>query len=207
MAKIKTYSPVYIMADDEEVDSETTLKTQKQNYTVESNQIFFYDDINRQSIYNFNKQLDATIKSIQLLNIHYNLPVIPPIELFLNSEGGEVFSAFSAVDRIKNSKIPIHSIVEGFCASASTLLSVSANKRYIRKNAFMMIHQLSGGIWGNYEVVKEEYENMELLMTCIKKIYLEKTKIPESDLIEILKHDTYLNAEECLKYGLVDEIL
>ncbi len=71
----------------------------------------------------------------------------------------------------------------------------------------MMIHQLSGGIWGNYEIIKEEYENMELLMTCIKKIYLEHTKIPESDLIEILKHDTYLNAEECVKYGLVDEIV
>jgi len=56
-------------------------------------------------------------------------------------------------------------------------------------------------------IIKEEYENMELLMTCIKKIYLEHTKIPESDLIEILKHDTYLNAEECVKYGLVDEIV
>lgn len=193
------------MADDD-TDNDAT-KTSKDTININSNQIFFYDDITRQSIYTLNRQLDATIKSIRLLDVHYNLPVIPPIELFINSEGGEVFSAFSSVDRIKNSKVPIHSTVEGFCASAATLLSVVASKRYIRKNAFMMIHQLSGGIWGNYEVVKEEYENMELLMTCIKKIYLDHTKIPESDLVEILKHDTYLNAEQCLKYGLVDEII
>jgi ATP-dependent protease ClpP protease subunit len=71
----------------------------------------------------------------------------------------------------------------------------------------MMIHQLSGGVWGNFETIKEESENMELLMKCIKRIYLQHTKIPENDLIEILKHDTYLDAEECLKYGLVDEIV
>jgi len=201
----KTYTPVYLMTDDE-TENEST-KSSKEFINISSNQIFFYDDVTRQSIFTFNRQLDATVKSIRLLNIHYNLPITPPIELFVNSEGGEVFSAFSAVDRIKSSKVPIHSTVEGFCASAATLISVVAHKRYIRKNAFMMIHQLSGGIWGNYEIIKEEYENMELLMTCIKKIYLEHTKIPESDLIEILKHDTYLNAEECVKYGLVDEIV
>jgi len=127
--------------------------------------------------------------------------------LYINSEGGEVFSAFSAVDRIKSSKVPVHTYVEGFCASASTLLSVCGHKRYIRKNSFMMIHQLSGGLWGSFEAVKDEFENCELLMEYIKKIYLEHASIPESDLTEILKHDTYLNSEECLKYGLVDEIV
>jgi ATP-dependent protease ClpP protease subunit len=70
-----------------------------------------------------------------------------------------------------------------------------------------MIHQLSGGIWGAFETIKDETHNMELLMKYIKNIYLEHTKISENDLVEILKHDTYLSSEECIKYGLVDEIV
>jgi len=41
----------------------------------------------------------------------------------------------------------------------------------------------------------------------VKKIYLEHTKFTTSDLEEMLKHDIYLSASECLKYGLVDEII
>lgn len=206
MGKTKTYTPVYLMSDEEEVDIDSQ-KSSKESFSVGSNQIYFYDDVTRQTIYNLNRQLDSTAKSIQLLSIHYNLPVLPPIDIFINSEGGEVFSAFSAVDRIKSSKVPVHTYVEGFCASAATLLSVCAHKRYIRKNGFMLIHQVRSGMWGTFAEFEDEIENLELIMKYIKQIYLTNTKIVESDLNEILKHDTYLNAEECVKYGLVDEIV
>lgn len=204
--KTKTYTPVYLMSDEEETDVDSS-KSSKESLSVGSNQIFFYDDVTRQSIYTLNRQLDSTAKSIQLLGIHYNLTILPPIDMFINSEGGEVFSAFSAVDRIKSSKVPVHTYVEGFCASAATLLSVCAHKRYIRKNGFMLIHQVRSGMWGTFAEFEDEMENLELIMKYIKQIYLTNTKIPESDLNEILKHDTYLNAEECVKYGLVDEIV
>lgn len=202
----KTYSPVYLMSEEHDLDQDQS-KQSKESLNNSSNQIFFYDDVTRQSIYNLNRQLDITAKSIQLLKIHYNLPVTPIIEFYVNSEGGEIFSAFSTVDRITSSPIPIHSYVDGLCASAATLLTVCAHKRYIRQNSFMLIHQLSGGVWGSYEKVQEESKNMELLMKYIKRIYLKHTKIPENDLIEILKHDTYLSADECIEYGLVDEIV
>jgi ATP-dependent Clp protease, protease subunit len=205
MTKKTTYTPVYLMSD-EETDTEQQ-KLSKDSIGISSNQVFFYDDVSRQSIYSLNRQLDSTAKAIQLLNIHYNLPVSPAIDLFINSEGGEVFSAFSAVDRIKSSPVPVHTYVEGFCASAATLLSVCAHKRYIRKNGFMLIHQVRSGLWGSFAEFQDEIQNLELIMRYIKQIYLEHTNIPESDLVEILKHDTYLNAEECIKYGLVDEIV
>lgn len=191
---------------DEETDVEQQ-KLSKDFVSISSNQVFFYDDVSRQTIYSLNRQLDSTAKAIQLLNIHYNLPVSPAIDLFINSECGEVFSAFSAVDRIKSSPVPVHTYVEGFCASAATLLSVCAHKRYIRKNGFMLIHQVRSGLWGSFAEFQDEIQNLELIMRYIKQIYLEHTNIPESDLVEILKHDTYLNAEECIKYGLVDEIV
>ena len=205
MTKKTTYTPVYLMSD-EETDVEQQ-KLSKDFVSISSNQVFFYDDVSRQTIYSLNRQLDSTAKAIQLLNIHYNLPVSPAIDLFINSEGGEVFSAFSAVDRIKSSPVPVHTYVEGFCASAATLLSVCAHKRYIRKNGFMLIHQVRSGLWGSFAEFQDEIQNLELIMRYIKQIYLEHTNIPESDLVEILKQDTYRNAEECIKYGLVDEIV
>ena len=207
MAKNQTiYKNVFLMSDDD-IDSDSLKPTKDSSISIGSNQIFFYDDVTRQSVYNLSRQLDATSKALQILKINFNLPTPPPIELYINSDGGEVLSAFSVVDRIKSSPLPVHSYCEGMVASAATLLSVCCHKRYIRKNGFMLIHQLSSGLWGPFEDLKEEVANMELLMKYIKSIYLQHTKISENDLIEILKHDTYLSSEECLKFGLVDEIL
>jgi ATP-dependent protease ClpP protease subunit len=44
-------------------------------------------------------------------------------------------------------------------------------------------------------------------MTSIKDIYKTYTKMPMKKLDEILKHDLWLTAKECLEYGMVDEII
>ena len=71
----------------------------------------------------------------------------------------------------------------------------------------MLIHQLSSGMWGNYESLKDDMENCDLLMETIRTIYTEHTKIPKKTLNQILKRDLWFDAETCLKYGLIDEIL
>jgi ATP-dependent protease ClpP protease subunit len=197
----------YIMSEDE-CDDTTNKSIIKEGYTtVGTNQIYFYDDINKTSIYNLNRQLDYVSKNLLLVGINYNLNEVPPIELYINSEGGEVFSALSAVDRIISNNVPVHSYVEGMAASAATLLSVVAKKRYIRKNSFMLIHQINGGIWGNFSEVRDEVQNLELLMTSIKNIYLKYSNFDEEELDNLLKHDIYLSAEQCLEKNIVDEII
>ena len=71
----------------------------------------------------------------------------------------------------------------------------------------MLIHQLSSGLWGKYEEIKDDMENCDKLMKMIKDIYAEYTKIPKKKLNEILKHDLWFDADQCLEYGLVDEII
>ena len=199
--------PNYIVLSDE-CQEETAAKDQKEySSPIGSNQIYFYDDVTRTSIYALNRNLDITAKNLQLIGINYNLSTIPPIELYISSEGGEVFSAFSAVDRIKSSKVPVHSYVEGIAASAATLLSVIAHRRFIRSNSFMLIHQVRGGLWGNFVEFKDEMQNLELIMHYIKGLYLKHTKFTEEELDNLLTHDIYLNAEQCLEKGLVDEIV
>ena len=130
-----------------------------------------------------------------------------PIRLHICSYGGSVFSGFAAVDYIAGCKVPVHSYIDGCAASAATLMSVVAEKRYIHKHSFMLIHQLSSGMWGNYEALKDSMENCDILMETIRDIYNKHTKIPKKQLNDILKRDLWFDAETCLKYGLVDEII
>ena len=113
----------------------------------------------------------------------------------------------SVVDKIISSRIPIHTYIEGFAASAATLLSVVGHKRFITSHSSMLIHQVSSGMWGTYSEFKDEMKNLELIMNTIRKVYLKHTAYKPTELDEILTHDLFLSAEDCVKKKLVDSIL
>jgi ATP-dependent Clp protease protease subunit len=172
-----------------------------------NNRVYFYSEVTRTKILTLNKKirsLNITLKN-QVSTLTLGQP--PNIYLHINSYGGSVFAGFSALDYIKNSKTPIHSIIDGCAASAATMMSVAASERYMHEHAFMLIHQLSAGSWGKHEELKDEMMNNELLMKTIKSIYAEHTKIPKKKLGEILKRDLWWDAKTCLEYGLVDDII
>ena len=131
----------------------------------------------------------------------------PEIYLHINSYGGSVFAGFAAMDYIAKSKVPVNTIIDGCAASAATMMSVVGAKRLMHENAFMLIHQLSSGMWGKYSELQDDMKNSDLLMKTIKDIYIEHTKIPKAQLAKMLKHDLWWDAKTCLKYGLVDEII
>jgi ATP-dependent Clp protease protease subunit len=111
------------------------------------------------------------------------------IYLHINSYGGSVFAGFSSVDYIMNSTVPVVSVIEGCAASAATIMSVVASHRQINKHAYMLIHQLSSGMWGKYQEQKDAMENNDRLMKMIIEIYEEHTKIPKKELNKLLKHE------------------
>jgi ATP-dependent protease ClpP protease subunit len=55
--------------------------------------------------------------------------------------------------------------------------------------------------------MEDDMENSKMLMDKIKNIYKEHTKIPKKELDNILKHDIWWEAEKCLEYGLIDELI
>ena len=170
------------------------------------NRIYFYSGVTRPKILKLNKgifNLNVNLTSRTSM-LEYEPP---PIKLHINSYGGSVFAGLSAVDYIKNSKIPVHSIIDGCAASAATLMSVVAHRRYMHRNACMLVHELSGHMWGKFKDMKDDIENSSMLMEKIRSIYKQHTKIPQDELDKILEHDLWWEAEKCLEYGLVDEII
>lgn len=169
------------------------------------NRIYFYSGVTRPKILKLNKSIYSLGNSLAKAEvIGY---ASPPIFLHINSYGGSVFAGLAAVDYIKNAKKPVHTVIDGCAASAATLMSVVGEHRMMHKNACMLIHQLSGMMWGKFSEMKDDMENSEMLMKKIKSIYEEHTKVPKKVLDDILCHDLWWEAETCLKYGLIDEII
>jgi len=172
-----------------------------------NNDVWFYSEVSRTNNLTLNKKLE--LLGTRYVNYSTSLGVedITPIRLHINSFGGSVFAGFSSVDYIINCKAPVYTIIDGCAASAATIMSVVGDHRAMHKHSFMLIHQLSSGMWGKFEDMKDDLENSKLLMDKIKNIYEEHTKIPKNKLSEILKHDLWWDAKTCLEYGLVDEII
>jgi len=173
---------------------------------VVENRIYFYSDINTDKILQLNRNLRNKGIDLQREAMVQNRE---PADIYLHiqSYGGSIFAGMAGMDEIIKSIVPVHTMIDGCCASAATFLSVCGKKRFINRHAYMLIHQLSSFMWGKYEEFKDEMQNLDKIMVMIKKVYGEYTKIPTKKLEEILKHDLWFDADQCLAYGLVDEIV
>ena len=178
----------------------------EKHISVQDNKIYFYSGVNRNSCVELNKKIgELESKSLTLSK---TLGILPPsIKLFINSGGGSIVSGIASMDTILRCKVPVETYVDGFSASAATFLTVVGEKRFMSRNSYMMIHQLSSTFWGTYSNFEDEKENLDLMMKTIKDIYKKYTKLPMKKLDEILKHDLMWDAQTCLKYGIVDEII
>ena len=183
-------------------------KTIEEKYiSVHENKIYYYAGVNRDSASELNKKIgELESKSLTLCN-NLDLEVPPTIKIYINSGGGSVVSGISSMDTILRTKVPVETYVDGFAASAATFLSVVASKRFMSRNSYMLIHQLSSQLWGKYSEIEDEKKNLDLMMETIKNVYREHTKVPMNKLDEILKHDLLWDAKQCLEYGLIDEII
>ena len=181
-------------------------KPEEKHIAVHENKIYYYSNVNRDSAAELNKKV-GEIES-KSLTLAYNLDINPPsIKIFINSGGGSITAGISSMDTILRSKVPVETYVDGFCASAATFISVVGSKRFMSRNSYMLIHQLSSSLWGKYSEIEDEKKNLDLMMTTIKNVYKEYTKVPMRKVDGILKHDLLWDAKTCLKYGLIDEII
>lgn len=174
---------------------------------VFNNRIYFYSEVTRPKNLELNKAISSLDVSMQSRSVALGSEEPGRIFVHINSYGGSVFAGLSSVDYIINSKTPVVSVIDGCAASAGTIMSVCASHRQINRHAYMLIHQISSGFWGKYQEIQDDMENCDNLMKVIREIYDEHTKIPKKELDKILKHDLWWDAEKCLQYGLVDEII
>lgn len=181
---------------------------ERENVSIEDNHIYFRTDVCDKSIgkliriiNHVNRIFDKLESSIKITKLEPN-----PIYLHITSNGGSCLMGFVASDIIKNSRVPIFTIIEGYAISAATHLSVVGKRRFITENSVMLIHQLSGAAYGKYSELKDDAANSDLLMERLRNLYLKNTKIKKNELDKLLNKDIFLSAEKCIELGLADEI-
>lgn len=171
------------------------------------NRIYFYANMERENVLKLNREIKILDNSFVAEKINRELDEYPKIFIHINTFGGCIFSGFSAMDNVSACKSPVHTIVDGVCASAGTFMYIAGKKRFITKHSYILIHQISSCFWGKYQEFKDEMDNLDTFMKMLKNIYLERTKIPEKRLEEMLKKDIFFDAKQCVKYGIADEII
>lgn len=168
------------------------------------NHIYFNNDITTETAFELNKEIRNVQIKIKTISVSLGIEE-QPIYLHLTTDGGNIHSALSIIDCISSLTIPLYTVIDGYVASAGTLISIMGEKRYMTKNSYMLIHELRCGYWGKMSNIEEEVLNLRKLMKHITNIYLKKTKIDKKEIKEILKKDINWNIKECIKYGLIDE--
>lgn len=179
--------------------------------TVETidNHVYFYADVDSDRCLALMRSLRETDTRLRAQHLSRGLENTPPIPIWLHihSYGGDLFAGFSAADQIKLLKSPVYSVVEGICASAAALISMSCARRYILPNSFMLIHQLSGAVWGTHEQFKDELNLQSKAMERLVAFYARQSKVSEEEIRTMLQRDFWMDAETCVQHGFVDEIL
>ena len=177
-------------------DSEEEEQQRNNPFFVEKNNIYFYCPVTRENIL----KLNTALRSMQ----HEGFG---NINLYIQSEGGDVYAGLSGMSHIKNSAIPVTTIVDGICASAATFMSIAGAQRHMFGCSEVLIHQIQTGTWGRYEDMKNDMENNTKLMKRLRKMYESYTSIPKKKLNELLTKEITLDANECVKFGIIDKII
>ena len=172
---------------------------------VIDNNVYFYADVSSESVIELICAIKTLTKKLQIVGITYGIDS-PAINLYIHSDGGEVHSALSVFDMIKDNPVDVRTIVSGNASSAATIISLAGHYRTITKNSYMLIHNISSEFWGKMHEFEDEMKNMTKLTNNLKRIYKENTNLTKTQLDGILKKDLLLDAKTCLKYQLVDAI-
>ena len=188
------------MENDEKKGQEGTILQER------NNEIYYYGPIGQEScFYLKNLLIEMDVKS-QLLSIQYGIDP-PPIHLHIQSQGGSLYHTLYIIDLIQSISSPVYTYVDGFAASAATLITVVGKKRFMTKNSLLLIHQLSGADSGKFEELQDQLINMNSLMRIIVNTYINYTSMDMNTINYLLRKDLWLNSTTCLQYGLVDEII
>lgn len=129
-----------------------------------------------------------------------------PISLHIQSSGGELMPLLSVLDTIDGLDVPVYTHVDGYAASAATILSVYGKRRFMTKRSRMLLHEVRATAEGPLSSVETDVIAAKSIAYEMYNIYLERTKLEKEGLEKLLRADVWLTAPECLTLGIVDEI-
>jgi len=162
--------------------------------------IFLEGEINNDSALEFVKQLMILVKE----------DATKPINVLINSPGGEINSGMLIYDAIHSSIAPVKLFCLGRAYSMAALIFLSGKDgRYMLKNSELMLHEplLAGRIGGNTTSIKEISDSLIKTRNKLNKIISTHSGKNLKEVEKATDHDHFYTAEESIAFGLCDEIV
>ena len=143
------------------------------------------------------------------------------ITLYINSPGGLVTAGLGIYDTMQFIKCDVQTVVVGQACSMGSFLAMSgtAGKRIVLPESRTMIHRVSSGTPGTsgsvhvqeleMEDVIRSFEESKKINRRLTELYVKHNSKGKTydELFEVMKFDTFLNAQEAVDYGLADKIV
>lgn len=147
------------------------------------------------------------IKKIMILNAEDSSK---PIDVLINSPGGEINSGMVMYDVIQASKAPIRMFCIGRAYSMGAVLFACGNHgRYMLPHGELMLHEplLGNRVGGNSSSIKSISESLLETKRKMNQILAKHTGKSEKEVEKATSYDHYYNPEESIEFGLCDKIV
>jgi len=144
----------------------------------------------------------------QLLYLAQEDPTAP-IQMYISSPGGQVYSGMAIYDTMQQVECPISTVAVGFTASFGTVLLTAGTEgmRYALPNATIHMHQPLGGAQGQASDIAIQAQEILRLRTTLNNILAFHTGQTAEKIAEDTDRDIYMSAIEAMDYGLIDKVL
>jgi len=128
------------------------------------------------------------------------------INLHINSPGGSVIDGTAIYNVLKNHEARIVVHIDGAAFSMGSLIAMSGDHINMAANGLMMVHNPQGGTFGEAKDLRKTADIIDKMATNMVNTYAGRTGIDAETVTDLLNEETWMNAEEALDFGFIDEI-
>jgi ATP-dependent Clp protease protease subunit len=131
------------------------------------------------------------------------------IKFYINSPGGSVTAGLAIYDTMQFLKSDVSTVCIGMAASMASILLAAGTKgkRFCLPNSEVMIHQVMGGTQGQASDIKIHAERILKIKDKLNQILKTHTSRELAIIEKDTDRDYFMNAEEAVKYGIVDKVI
>lgn len=157
------------------------------------------NDRNNDVLYEF---FDLDDPKVYPLDVAEALKGAGEVHVHINSYGGDVFAGVAISNMLKNHKGRTVAYVDGLSASSASIIAFGCNEIIIPSNAYLMIHRVSCGMFGNADDFLKQIEVMEKIEDGILNTYMEKAVagVTKEQIYDLMKAETWFTGADCLNY-------
>lgn len=132
--------------------------------------------------------------------------VTGPLEVHINSGGGDVFDGIAIMNTIKGHKGPTTTIADGLAASIASAIFQAGKKRVVQPGAMVMIHDAFGSCIGNAAEMTKMAGTLDQVSDNIAGIYADRAGGTKEQWRAAMREENWYDAEQAVVNGLADEL-